>query len=112
MHRANFSPRAVCCACWDALVGVRVGTYFWHFARAAWYAGALIETPLTEMACPLPSIRIPSLLKSGKFGTPSARMHRENPSVELVGELLRLAEDPQAATAMAEATATKGSPRM
>ena len=60
------------------------GMYFSHFRRAAAYAGAFTETPLTEIVCPLASIRIPLLLKSGKFGTPLARMHLENASVELV----------------------------
>jgi hypothetical protein len=58
--------------------------YFSHFCRAAVNAGALTETPLTEIVCPLASIRIPLLLRSGKFGTPLARMHLENASVELV----------------------------
>jgi hypothetical protein len=85
MHRANFSPRAICCACWEALTAVRVGKYFWHFARAAWNAGALTVTPLTDTVDPRLPIRIPLPFRSGKFGTPSARMHVENASVELVG---------------------------
>jgi hypothetical protein len=58
------------------------------------------------------------LLKSGKFGTPLARMHFEKASVEpielealsvdaLDPEPLGLPEDPQAATAIAQATVTK-----
>jgi hypothetical protein len=39
---------------------------------------------LIEIVCPPPSIRIPLLPRSGKFGTPLARMHLENASVELV----------------------------
>jgi hypothetical protein len=82
MHRANLSPFAVCCACWKPLAGGLGGRYRWHFARAPWYAGALNETPLTEIVWPLPWINILLLLKSGKFGTPLARMHLENASVE------------------------------
>jgi hypothetical protein len=95
------------------------GRYFWQFARAARNAGALTETPLTEMVWAFPWISIPLPLRSGKFATPLARMHFENASelVELepllvealAPELLGLAEDPQAATAMAQATATKSS---
>ncbi len=48
-------------------------------------AGALTETPLTETVCPLASIRIPLPLRSGKLGTPLARMHLENASVGPVG---------------------------
>ena len=50
-------------------------------------------------------------LGSGKFGMPLARMQSENLSAAgspLEAELLDLAEDPQAATAMAHPTATKG----
>jgi hypothetical protein len=74
---------------------------------------------LTEMVWAFPWISIPLPLRSGKFATPLARMHFENASelVELepllvealAPELLGLAEDPQAATAMAQATATKSS---
>jgi hypothetical protein len=40
--------------------------------------------PLTDSVCPLPSILIPSLPRSGKFGTPWLRMQFENARVELV----------------------------
>jgi len=89
------------------------GMYLSHFSRAVRNAGALTETPLTEIVCPVPSIRIPLLLKSGKFGTPLARMHLENASVELVGLEARLGGEfelfgvlePQAATVVAAASA-------
>jgi hypothetical protein len=71
---------------------------------------------LTEIVCPLPSISIPLPLRSGKFGTPLARMHLENASVQLVepGALAEEAEEaetvgeldePQAATEVAAASA-------
>jgi len=73
------------------------------------------------MVWAFPWISIPLPPRSGKFGTPLARMHFENASelVELeplliealAPELLGLAEEPQAATAMAQATAIKGSMR-
>jgi len=47
-------------------------------------AGALSETPLTEIVWAFPWISIPLLLKSGKFGTRLARMHFEKASVEPV----------------------------
>ena len=40
--------------------------------------------PLTDSVCPLASILIPLLPRSGKFGTPWLRMQFENASVELV----------------------------
>jgi len=113
MHWENFSLLAVSCACWRALGGALRGRSLWHFARAAWYAGALTDTPLTDTVCAFPSIRIPLSFKSGKLGTPLARMHLENASVELaaleplpagglelVGEL-----EPQAAIVVVAASA-------
>lgn len=123
MHLAKFSPRCRCCAVCAALREAD-GRYFWQSARAARNAGALSETPLTEIVWAFPWISIPWLLKSGKFGTPLARMQFEKTSVEPVEsepppvdalepepEPLGLPEDPQAATAMAQATAIKGSLR-
>jgi hypothetical protein len=121
MHFAKFSPRRRCCVVCAALAEAD-GRYLWHPARAARNAGALSETPLTEMVWAFPWISIPLLLKSGKSGTPLARMHFEKASVEpgeleplpvdaLEPGLLGLPEDPQAATALAQATATKGSPQ-
>jgi hypothetical protein len=79
----------------------------------------LTETPLTEIVCPVASICIPLFFKSGKFGTPLARMHLENVSVEsveleplpadecdAVAELELLGEaDPHAAIVVAAASA-------
>ncbi len=121
MHLAKFSPRWRCCAVCAGL-GCADGKYFWHRARAVRNAGALTATPLTEIVCALPWISIPLRPRSGKFGTPLARMQLENASVEPVDseplpvealepELLGLAEDPQAATAMAQTTNAKGSVR-
>src|ERR1700733_10974518 len=81
MHFANSSPRSLCRAVCVALAGA-VGRYFWHWARAVRNAGALSETPLTDKVSPLPWMSIPLSLRSGKFGTPLARMQLENPSVE------------------------------
>jgi hypothetical protein len=118
MHFAKFSPRCCCLAICAAFAGAD-GRYFWHFARAARNAGALSETPLIEIEWAFPWISIPWPLKSGKFGTPSARMHFEKASVEPVEldamavevlelELPGLPEDPQAATAQATRTRARG----
>jgi hypothetical protein len=117
MHLAKFNPRRLCAVC--AVLAWAGGRYFWHSARAARNAGALTDTPLTEIVWAFPSISIPLLLKSGKLVTPFARIHFEKASVEpveaepwsvdaLEPELLGLPEDPQAAMAMAHARATKG----
>jgi hypothetical protein len=115
MHFAKFSPR--CCRCAVSAGPAEAdGRYFWQSVRAPRNAGALTETPLTESAWAFPWISIRSLVKSGKFGTPFARMHFEKASVEaleldplpvdvLEPEVLALPEDPQAARAVAQATA-------
>lgn len=66
------------------------GRYPWHLWRAAVNAGALTETPLTEIVCPLAPILMRLPLRSEKLGTPWLRMHFENASVELVETELRV----------------------
>ena len=82
MHLAKFNPRwrwAVC-----VVVAWAGGRYFWHSARAARNAGALTDTPLSEIVWAFPWISTPPPLKSGKLVTPLARMHFEKASVEPV----------------------------
>ena len=97
MHRANCSPCPVCCAVCAGVACV-CGRYCSHFCRAAGESRGVDRDPIDRHRLPVPSIRIPLLLRSGKFGTPLARMHLENASVELVEvELLPVEElDPEA----------------
>lgn len=88
MHRANFRPCSRCCAACAGLAWV-CGMYCSHFCRATLKAWALIATPLTEIVCPLAAILMPFLLRSGKLGTPLARMHLEKASVALAETDLR-----------------------
>lgn len=112
MQLANFrSCWCSCAACAGVGVPLACGMYFSHFCRAAVKARTLTETPLTEIVCPLASIRIRLLLRSGKFGTPLARMHLENGNAEPVElEPLPLDElDPEGRLdAVAELFATVG----
>jgi hypothetical protein len=116
MHIANPSPRWRACADRASVVSL-YGKYFWQCIRSARNAAALTEMPLTEMVCVAVDHHALTA-RSEKFGTKLARVHLENTSVELVeyapalvkapeAELFGVADEPQAATAMPQETATK-----
>ena len=79
------------------------GKYFWHASNALSAAGGwrLMSLPDLVLESPGPG--------SGKFGTPLARMHRENRSAEtsvaLIEVPLLAAVDPQPATLAAPSAA-------
>jgi hypothetical protein len=106
MHLANLSAARNWLSVARTPLGVPPGASRAHALRADWNAGDRGLIPMSARLIPPPLAP-----GSGKLGTRCARMHRANSSAcELAREpaaLLGVCEDPQAAIATAQLTATR-----
>lgn len=108
MHWARWTSSTLTASGDGAEAVLAASARFLHALMADWNAGDCRLTPAPAICCPTSSPGV----GSGKLGTPCARMQSASliPAVSrLEAEMLGLAEDPQAATAMEQATARRAS---